>query len=485
MPYRIGRAKLRRSNDKPKITFRDVAGAEEAKQDLEEILEFLKHPKKFRDMGARIPNGVLLYGPPGTGKTLLARAVAGEAGVPFFSISASEFVEMYVGVGASRVRDLFRQARKKTPSIVFIDEIDAVGRQRGTGLGDGHDEREQTLNQLLVEMDGFSTTKGVVIIAATNRPDILDPALLRAGRFDRRIFVDRPDTKGRLEILKVHTAGKPLADSVDLEVIARRTSGFTGADLSNLVNEAVLLAIRARKNRIDMLEMEEAVDLVVAGPARKSRVLGDKDKRICAYHEAGHALVSVLLDETRPIHKVSIVQRGRAGGYTLILPKEERYFMTRPELTDQIKILLGGRAAEAMVLKEISTGAQNDLKQVADIARKMVCEYGMSEAIGPVVYGQGEEVFLGRDIARKRTYSEEISFSIDKEIRDIIRGAYSETEEILRDNIDKLHRIARALLERETLEGEEVRQLLRWNSLTRRNKCIAGRNEAPVLDDET
>ncbi|XER07708.1 ATP-dependent zinc metalloprotease FtsH [Sporomusa rhizae] len=467
MANRISKAKLRKNDKKSPVSFKDVAGAVEAKQDMEEIIEFLKHPKKFREIGAKVPKGILLYGPPGTGKTLLARAVAGEAGVPFFSTSASEFVEMFVGVGASRVRDLFRQARKKTPSIVFIDEIDAVGRERGTGLGGGHDEREQTLNQLLVEMDGFNASQSIIIIAATNRPDILDPALLRPGRFDRRIFVDKPDAKGRVEILKVHTIGKPLAEDVDLEVISRRTAGFTGADIGNLVNQAAILAIRSCKSRITMNDLEEAIDLVVAGPERKSLVMSEKDRMIAAYHEAGHALVTLLLEHADPLHKVSIIHRGVAGGYTLTLPREDRYFITQSELIDKIKVFLGGRVAECVVLNEISTGAQNDLKQAAEIARKMVCDYGMGKSIGPITYGQGEEVFLGRDIARKRTHSEEISFSIDKEIRDIIKGAYGETEEIIRNHIEELHHIAKALLKNNTLDGEQVRELMKWDTFTR------------------
>ncbi|MBP2655962.1 MAG: ftsH 1 [Firmicutes bacterium] len=467
MSNRISRAKLCSNDKKSRVSFKDVAGAVEAKQDMEEIIEFLKHQKKFREIGAKIPKGILLYGPPGTGKTLLARAVAGETGVPFFSISASEFVEMFVGVGASRVRDLFRQAKRKIPSIVFIDEIDAVGRQRGTGLGGGHDEREQTLNQLLVEMDGFDASQGIVIIAATNRPDILDPALLRPGRFDRRIFVDKPDAKGRMEILKVHTTGKPLSEEVDLEVLSRRTAGFTGADIGNLVNEAAILAIRSCKNRITMNDLEEAVDRVIAGPERKSLVMSEKDRMIAAYHEAGHALVTLLLEHADPLHKVSIIHRGNAGGYTLTLPIEDRYFITQFELIDKIKVFLSGRVAESVVLNEITTGAQSDLKQAADIARKMVCDYGMGKTIGPIIYGQGEEIFLGRDIARKRTHSEEISFSIDKEIRDLIKDAYGETEEIIRNHIDDLHRIASALLKNNTLDGEEVRQLIKWDTFTR------------------
>jgi len=471
MSFGKSRAKLH-GEDKTKVTFNDVAGADEAKQDLEEVVEFLKHPKKFNDLGARIPKGVLLFGPPGTGKTLLARAVAGEAGVPFFSISGSDFVEMFVGVGASRVRDLFEQAKKSAPCIVFIDEIDAVGRQRGAGLGGGHDEREQTLNQLLVEMDGFGVNEGIIIIAATNRPDILDPALLRPGRFDRQIVVDRPDVRGRQEILKVHTKGKPVGENVDLDVLARRTPGFTGADLSNLVNEAALLAARRSKRRIEMPEMEEAVERVVAGPERKSKVISDKEKRLTAYHEAGHALVGMMLTHTDPVHKVSIIPRGRAGGYTLMLPKEDRYYATKTELLEQLNTLLGGRVAEAVVLGEISTGAQNDLERATDLTRKMITEYGMSDALGPITFGrrQEQQVFLGRDISRDRNYSEEVASSIDKEVRRLIDAAYAKTEEMLRDNIDKLHLVAEALLERETLEGEELAQLLDQGKITEKQK---------------
>ncbi|WP_027938334.1 ATP-dependent zinc metalloprotease FtsH [Anaeroarcus burkinensis] len=460
MSFGKSRAKLH-SDEKIKVTFKDVAGADEAKQELEEVVEFLKHPKKFNDLGARIPKGVLLFGPPGTGKTLLARAVAGEAGVPFFSISGSDFVEMFVGVGASRVRDLFEQAKKNAPCIVFIDEIDAVGRQRGAGLGGGHDEREQTLNQLLVEMDGFGVNEGIIIIAATNRPDILDPALLRPGRFDRQIVVDRPDVRGREEILKVHVKGKPLAKEVDLDVLARRTPGFTGADLSNLVNEAALLAARRNKKRVEMGEMEEAVERVVAGPERKSRVISDKEKRLTAYHEAGHALVGMLLDHTDPVHKVSIIPRGRAGGYTLMLPKEDRYYATRSELLAQLKVFLGGRVAEAVVLNEISTGAQNDIERATELVRKMICEYGMSETMGPIAFGKKQEqVFLGRDISRDRNYSEEVAHSIDKEVRKMMEEAYTGVETILRENIDQLHVIAAALIEKETLEAEELLRLV-------------------------
>ena len=463
----FGKSRARRyDEDNIKITFKDVAGADEAKQELEEVVEFLKHSKKYNDLGAKIPKGVLLYGPPGTGKTLLAKAVAGEAGVPFFSISGSDFVEMFVGVGASRVRDLFEQAKKSAPCIVFIDEIDAVGRQRGAGLGGGHDEREQTLNQLLVEMDGFGANEGIIMIAATNRPDILDPALLRPGRFDRQIVVDRPDIKGRQEILKVHVKGKPISPEVELGVIARRTPGFTGADLSNLVNEAALMAARKNKNKIDMPEMEEAAERVIMGPERRSRVISDKEKRLTAYHEGGHTLVGMLLDNTDPVHKVTIIPRGRAGGYTLSLPKEDRYYATRSEMLDELKVLLGGRVAEALVLKEISSGASNDLQRATSLARQMICEYGMSPELGPMTFGhRQDQVFLGRDIGRDKDYSEEVAAKIDKEIRKFIDEAYQKTESLLNENMDKLHLIADALIERETLEGEEIDQLMKYGKI--------------------
>ena len=463
----FGKSRARRyDEDNIKITFKDVAGADEAKQELEEVVEFLKHPKKYNDLGAKIPKGVLLYGPPGTGKTLLAKAVAGEAGVPFFSISGSDFVEMFVGVGASRVRDLFEQAKKSAPCIVFIDEIDAVGRQRGAGLGGGHDEREQTLNQLLVEMDGFGANEGIIMIAATNRPDILDPALLRPGRFDRQIVVDRPDIKGRQEILKVHVKGKPISPEVELGVIARRTPGFTGADLSNLVNEAAFMAARKNKNKIDMPEMEEAAERVIMGPERRSRVISDKEKRLTAYHEGGHTLVGMLLDNTDPVHKVTIIPRGRAGGYTLSLPKEDRYYATRSEMLDELKVLLGGRVAEALVLKEISSGASNDLQRATSLARQMICEYGMSPELGPMTFGhRQDQVFLGRDIGRDKDYSEEVAAKIDKEIRKFIDEAYQKTESLLNENMDKLHLIADALIERETLEGEEIDQLMKYGKI--------------------
>ena len=483
MSFGKSRAKLN-SEENLKVTFKDVAGADEAKQELEEVVEFLKYPKKFNDLGARIPKGVLLVGPPGTGKTLLAKAVAGESGVPFFSISGSDFVEMFVGVGASRVRDLFEQAKKSAPCIVFIDEIDAVGRQRGAGLGGGHDEREQTLNQLLVEMDGFAANEGIIIIAATNRPDILDPALLRPGRFDRQIVVDRPDVKGREEILKVHTKGKPIGDTVNLAVLARRTPGFTGADLSNLVNEAALLTARRDKKKIEMTEMEESIERVVAGPERKSKVISDKEKRLTAYHEAGHTLIGMMLKHTDPVHKVSIIPRGRAGGYTLMLPKEDRYYATRSELLDQLKTFLGGRVAEEVVLNEISTGAQNDLERASSLIRKMITEYGMSDVLGPITFGrkQDHQVFLGRDISRDRNYSEEVAHAIDKEVKKYMEEAYVECRKMINENIDKLHLIANALIERETLEASELEQLMKTGSLDDNAKGASENGENLVLN---
>ena len=464
----FGKSRARRMSDDPakRVKFSDVAGLQEEKEELEEIVDFLRAPKKYTQLGARIPKGVLLVGPPGTGKTLLAKAIAGEAGVPFFSISGSDFVEMFVGVGASRVRDLFDQAKKSAPCIVFIDEIDAVGRQRGAGLGGGHDEREQTLNQLLVEMDGFSANEGIIMIAATNRPDILDPALLRPGRFDRQIVVDRPDIKGRTEILKVHVKGKPIGPDVNLDVIAQRTPGFTGADLSNLVNEAALLTARKDKKAINMPEMEEAAERVIMGPERQSRVISDKEKRLTAYHEGGHTIVGMLLEHTDPVHKVTIIPRGRAGGYTLSLPKEDKYYATRSEMLDELKVLLGGRVAEALVLKEISSGASNDLQRATQLARQMICEYGMSENIGPVTFGhRQDQVFLGRDIARDKDYSEEVAAEIDKEVRSFMEDAYAATEKLLSDNIDKLHVIAKALMEKETLEEEEINQLVKYGHI--------------------
>lgn len=483
MSFGKSRAKLN-GDEKVKITFKDVAGADEAKQELEEVVEFLKHPKKFNDLGARIPKGVLLFGPPGTGKTLLAKAVAGEAGVPFFTISGSDFVEMFVGVGASRVRDLFEQAKKNAPCIVFIDEIDAVGRQRGAGVGGGHDEREQTLNQLLVEMDGFAANEGIIIIAATNRPDILDPALLRPGRFDRQIVVDKPDVKGRNAILKVHTKGKPVADNTDLDVLARRTPGFTGADLSNLVNEAALLSARRNKKKIAMAELEESIERVMAGPERKSKVISDKEKRLTAYHEGGHTLVGMLLPNADPVHKVTIIPRGRAGGYTLMLPKEDRSYATRSELLDQLQTLLGGRVAEEVVLKEISTGAQNDIERASALVRSMITQYGMSDVLGPIAFGraQNHQIFLGRDINHERNYSEEVASKIDKEVRKYIEEAYEKCRKILVDNIDKLHLIADALIERETLGASELEQLMKQGSITDKPKAQDD-DHTPVLQE--
>ncbi|MTI82135.1 MAG: ATP-dependent metallopeptidase FtsH/Yme1/Tma family protein [Firmicutes bacterium] len=465
MSFGKSKAKLH-SDEKPKVTFEDVAGADEEKEELSEVVEFLKDPKKFNEIGAKIPKGLLLFGPPGTGKTLLAKAVAGEAAVPFFTISGSDFVEMFVGVGASRVRDLFDQAKKNSPCIVFIDEIDAVGRQRGAGLGGGHDEREQTLNQLLVEMDGFEPNEGIIIIAATNRPDILDPALLRPGRFDRQVTVDAPDVAGREAILKVHTKGKPLEDSVDLSILARRTPGFTGADLANLVNEAALLSARYNKKEVGQKELEDSIERVIAGPEKKSKVISDKEKRLVSYHEAGHALVGYLLPNTDPVHKVSIIPRGRAGGYTLLLPKEDRYYMTRSMLNDQICMLLGGRVAEDVVLEEISTGAQNDLERATGMARKMIMEYGMSDRLGPLTLGKKQEaVFLGRDIARDRNYSEEVASAIDVEVRSMIDGGYGKAKKMLETHIDALHDIAQELMDKETIEANEFAELMEKHNL--------------------
>ncbi|MBV8981262.1 MAG: ATP-dependent zinc metalloprotease FtsH [Acidimicrobiia bacterium] len=449
------------SKDQPKVTFADVAGAEEAVEELQEIKEFLESPAKFQSMGAKIPKGVLLFGPPGTGKTLLARAVAGEAGVPFFSISGSDFVEMFVGVGASRVRDLFEQAKTNAPAIIFVDEIDAVGRHRGAGLGGGHDEREQTLNQLLVEMDGFDTRAGVILIAATNRPDILDPALLRPGRFDRQIVVDSPDLEGRRAILNVHAKGKPLAKGVDLEILARRTPGFTGADLANLMNEAALLAARRGFKEIGMPQLEEAIDRVIAGPERKSRLISEDEKRVIAYHEGGHALVGHALPNADPIHKVSIIPRGRALGWTLALPEQDKYLVTRSELRDQLAMLLGGRTAEELIFHDPTTGAQNDIERASQIARSMVTEYGMSDEIGPQQLGQKNgEVFLGRDLGHQPNYSDEVAARIDAEVRKLIDEAHAEALDILTDNRKVLDRLAKALVERETLDTPEVMAIL-------------------------
>ncbi|MEQ8176552.1 MAG: ATP-dependent zinc metalloprotease FtsH [Syntrophomonadaceae bacterium] len=461
MQFGKSRARLM-TGEQVKITFKDVAGAEEAKEEMQEVVEFLKSPQKFINIGARIPKGVLLFGAPGTGKTLMAKAVAGEAGVPFFSISGSDFVEMFVGVGAARVRDLFEQAKKSSPCIVFIDEIDAVGRHRGAGLGGGHDEREQTLNQLLVEMDGFSTNEGIIVMASTNRPDILDPALLRPGRFDRHILIDRPDVKGREAILEVHVQDKPLDDDIKLDILAKRTPGFTGADLANMVNEAALLAARRGKSKINMQEMEEAIERVIAGPEKKSRVISEKEKKLVAFHEAGHALVGYFLPHTDKVHKISIIPRGRAGGYTLLLPEEDRNYITRSYLLDEVTTLLGGRVSEALVLNDISTGAQNDLERASGIVRKMITEYGMSEELGPITFGhKSEEVFLGRDISRDRNYSDAIAYAIDKEASLYMENSYSKAEEILKANMDKLHEVARWLMDKETLEADTFEAIMK------------------------
>jgi len=455
-------------DEKNKVTFNDVAGADEVKEELQEIVEFLKAPKKFNEIGAKIPKGVLLYGPPGTGKTLLARAVAGEAGVAFFSISGSDFVEMFVGVGASRVRDLFDQAKKNAPCIIFIDEIDAVGRQRGAGVGGGHDEREQTLNQLLVEMDGFNSNEGIIILAATNRPDILDPALLRPGRFDRQVTVDRPDVKGREEILKVHVRKTPLASDVDLAVIAKQTAGFTGADLANLVNEAALLAARLGLKKVGQLQLEQSIERVIAGPEKKSRAaMSEYEKNLVSYHEAGHALCGYLLPECDPVHKVSIIPRGRAGGYTLLLPTEDRNYMTRTHLRQQIVMMLGGRVAEEIVLHEISTGASNDIERATGTIRRMITEWGMSDELGTITFGNnnGDQVFLGRDLGRDRNYSEAVAYSIDKEVKRMMDDCHAEATRLLTENLDKLTLIAETLKEREVIQADEFIALMEGRSL--------------------
>ncbi len=454
------------SGDRPTVTFEDVAGVKESKEELKEVVEFLKEPQKFINLGARIPKGVLLVGAPGTGKTLLAKAVAGEAGVPFFSISGSEFVEMFVGVGASRVRDLFDQAKRHSPCIIFIDEIDAVGRHRGAGLGGSHDEREQTLNQILVEMDGFETDTNVIIIAATNRPDILDPALLRPGRFDRRVVLDKPDIQGREAIFRIHTRGKPIASDVDLERLAQTTPGFVGADIENVVNEAAILAARYGKRRIGMAEFQEAIERVIAGPERRSRVISDEERKIFAYHEAGHAVVAHVLPNCDPVRKVSIVSRGMAGGYTLILPEEDRYILQRTKMEDDLSYGLGGRAAEEITFNEISTGASNDLERVSETARKMVTRYGMSDKLGPLVYGRKEElVFLGREINEQRDYSEAVAQTIDSEIKAIIMRAYDRAKDLLIEHRDDLDRIAEQLLERETLSADEFVKVFNGQTL--------------------
>ncbi len=463
----FGKSKAKMHGEgKVNVTFKDVAGEDEAKQELEEVVDFLKTPSKYSSIGAKIPKGVLLYGPPGTGKTLLARAVAGEAGVPFFSISGSDFVEMFVGVGASRVRDLFMQAKKNAPCIIFIDEIDAVGRQRGAGLGGGHDEREQTLNQLLVEMDGFGTNEGIITIAATNRPDILDPALLRPGRFDRQVTVGKPDLRGREAILKVHARNKPLADDVDLKVIAKKTPGFTGADLANILNEAALLAARANKKIIEMADLEEASEKVSMGPERRSHLVSDKDKRLTAYHESGHAIVAHLLEHADPVHKVTIIPRGGAGGYTLMLPEEEHNYQTKSQMLAFIRVALGGRIAEELVLGEISSGASGDLQSITNTARMMITRFGMSDTLGPIVFGEHQEqVFLGKSLGAERNYGEAVAAEIDREMHRIVMEAYNDVKQILTDNMNFLHNMANALLEVETIDEKQVENLYRYGTL--------------------
>ncbi|SFJ86906.1 cell division protease FtsH [Paenibacillus sp. UNC496MF] len=476
----FGKSRARLYNEeKKRVTFEDVAGADEEKQELVEVVEFLKDPRKFAAVGARIPKGVLLVGPPGTGKTLLARAVAGEAGVPFFSISGSDFVEMFVGVGASRVRDLFENAKKNAPCIIFIDEIDAVGRQRGAGLGGGHDEREQTLNQLLVEMDGFGANEGIIIVAATNRPDILDPALLRPGRFDRQITVDRPDVKGREAVLKVHARNKPLTRDVKLDVIAKRTTGFTGADLENLLNEAALLAARRNKKDIGMIEVDEAIDRVIVGTEKRSRIISDREKRIVAYHEAGHTIVGYFLEHADQVHKVTIIPRGRAGGYVIMLPKDgDRMLTTKQELLDKVTGLLGGRVAEEIFIGEIGTGAYSDFKQATGIVRSMIMEYGMSDKLGPMQFGSSQgQVFLGRDIGHEQNYSDAIAYEIDQEMQSIIQACYARAKQLLTEKSKEVHLIAQTLLSEETLELEQIKRLIESGS-------IAGDTGGPVTTEE-
>lgn len=456
MNFGKSKAKVHKDDEKTRVTFKEVAGLNEEKEDLQEVVDFLKNPKKYIELGARIPKGILMVGPPGTGKTYLSRAVAGEAGVPFFSISGSDFVEMFVGVGASRVRDLFEQAKKNAPAIIFIDEIDAVGRKRGAGLGGGHDEREQTLNQLLVEMDGFGVNQGIIIMAATNRPDILDPALLRPGRFDRQIVVGAPDVKGREAIFKVHSKNKPLADDVNIEVLARRTPGFTPADIENLMNEAAILTARKREKKIHMETIEEAITKVIAGVAKKSRVISEPERKLTAYHEAGHAVCAHVLPHVSPVHQVTIVPRGRAGGFTMQLPVEDKFYATKNEMKENIVVLLGGRVAEELTLDDISTGASNDLERVSATARNMVTKYGMSEKLGPMTFGDpDDEVFLGNSFASKQNYSEEVAYEIDKEIGRIVDESYKQTKKILQDNMDRLEYVAKALLVYETLDAEQ------------------------------
>ena len=483
----FGKSKAKLNENKKKVTFDDVANYEEVKEELQEVVEFLKNPKKFARLGAEVPKGVLLVGPPGTGKTLMAKAIAGEAGVPFYFISGSDFVEMFVGVGASRVRDLFEKGKDNAPCIIFVDELDAVGRQRGAGLGGGHDEREQTLNQLLVEMDGFEPNEGIILMAATNRPDILDPALLRPGRFDRQVIVDRPDRKAREAILKIHVRNKPVDDSVDMEVLARRTPGFTGADMENLANEAAILAARRSKDTISMVEFDDAIDRVIAGPQKKSRVINEKEKNLVAYHETGHALLGELLEHADKTHKVSIIPRGRAGGFTIPLPEDDKNFMTKRELFDKITSLLGGRAAEDIFLEDISTGAQNDLERATKIARAMVTEYGMSDKVGHLTLGQkhDEQVFLGRDISRSRKYSEKVAAEIDREVRSIIEYCYEKAQNLLKENRETVERIVDALKEKETLNSKQIHKLIENKELTPEDEYGNNNHNEDKNEDKT
>ncbi len=464
----FGKSKAKLNESDVKVTFDDVANYDEVKEELQEVIQFLQKPGKFTELGAEVPKGVLMVGPPGTGKTLMAKAVAGEAGVPFFFISGSDFVEMFVGVGASRVRDLFEKGKKNSPCIIFIDELDAVGRQRGAGLGGGHDEREQTLNQLLVEMDGFEPNEGIILMAATNRPDVLDPALLRPGRFDRQVMVDKPDRLGRQKILEIHVKNKPLDDDIDLEILARRTPGFTGADMENLANEAAILAARRSKKIIAMKEFDDAIDRVIAGPAKKSKIVTEEEKNLVSYHETGHALLGELLEHADRTHKVTIIPRGRAGGFTIPLPEDDQNFMTKGQLLDKVTSLMGGRAAEAIFLDDISTGAQNDIERATQIIRAMVTEYGMSENLGPLTLGQkhDQQVFLGRDISRQRNYSEEVAARIDKEISKMVEECYSKAERLLRDNSDTVERIVLALKKHETLHADQIKRLMRGEEIT-------------------
>ena len=484
MSFGKSKARVHKDDEKTRGTFKDVAGLSEEKEDLKEVVDFLKNPKRYINLGARIPKGILMVGPPGTGKTYLSRAVAGEAGVPFFSISGSDFVEMFVGVGASRVRDLFEQAKKSAPAIIFIDEIDAVGRKRGAGLGGGHDEREQTLNQLLVEMDGFGVNQGIIIMAATNRPDILDPALLRPGRFDREVVVGVPDVRGREAIFEVHSKNKPLAKDVNKEVLAKRTPGFTPADIENIMNEAAILTARKREKEIHMDTIEEAITKVMVGVAKKSRVISEKDRKLTAYHEAGHAICMHILPNVSPVHQVTIIPRGRAGGFTEPLPKEDQMYGTKNEMLETIVMALGGRVAEELIMEDISTGASNDLERVTAIARAMVTKYGMSEKMGPMVYGDSDdEVFLGNSITTKKNYSEEIAFEIDKEVRKIVENAYAECKRILKENMDKLHYVAKGLLLYETLDAEQFMQAFNEELSLDEKDVFAKKEESRITID--